>query len=122
MSLSIAQTIISQIKATVGTNSLLCWGFRSPKAFGEKSFGENFGGVFFQVSGLLFKGKVMVKLAYNDTYTVEFGTLRKGEWKAKKVIEDVYCDQLGEIIDDNVEGYFKNKDKAVNSYKNLYSI
>lgn len=99
---NLANTILSQIKAG-GQMKMMSWGFRSPNAFGENVFGENYGGVFFQVSGYKHSGKVMVKLDYNDTYTVEIGTLRKGVWKCKESVKGVYCDMLTDIIDGMVE-------------------
>jgi len=99
----IANTILSQIRAG-GVQAMMCWGFRSPKAFGPQHFGEGHnGGVFFQVSGFKWKGKVMVKLMLNDTYRVELGTLRKGVWKCKEAVDGIYCDMLTTTIDSMVE-------------------
>ena len=48
----------------------------------------------------------MVRLNGKDLYNVQFGYLRKGKFEARKDIEtfdDVFCDELANIIDDHVE-------------------
>lgn len=96
--------IYNQLR-TLGQTEMWSWGARSFKVFNEKNFTDigHLGGLFFQVSGHLFKGKVMIRLAGNDTYTIDFGTLRSGVFKSKKQITDVYFDQMVDIIDDYVE-------------------
>lgn len=42
---------------------------------------------------------VIVKLAADDTYSVEFGRVRKFDWIIDKQIEGVYAGQLGEVIE-----------------------
>lgn len=43
---------------------------------------------------------VIVKLERNDTYSIEVGRLRKKfYWTIEKQLEDVYADQLGEVIE-----------------------
>ena len=96
---------------TLGRNSLLTWAARNYRVFDEKSFTQNLeyhrGGLFFQVSGLLHKQKVMVRLQGNDLYHVEVGNIVKGSWKKKqgtKSYTDIYFDSLIDCIDDLVEG------------------
>lgn len=66
----------------------------------EKIIRFSKGGFFFPVNGYLHKGFVLITLAYNDTYTV---TLYNKKLIEKKQIEEVYFDQLVEVIDTNVE-------------------
>lgn len=40
---------------------------------------------------------VTIDLAWNDTYTVRRVFKRKGEFFIKGAVENVYCDQVGEI-------------------------
>lgn len=54
----------------------------------------------FKVSGYLFKGNVVITLAANDTYTVHLINNRN---RIIKKIEQIYFDQLVEVIDINVE-------------------
>lgn len=54
----------------------------------------------FDVKGTKLKrGKVIVYLAPNDTYTVVFGRVRGADWKELKRVDNVYVDQLVEVID-----------------------
>jgi len=52
------------------------------------------------VNGRYFKSWVVITLDYNDTYTVSF---LKKDLTVKTQIQEVYCDQLNEIIDDAIE-------------------
>lgn len=55
----------------------------------------------FRVKGALMSGVVRITLRGNDTYTIHFF---KGNSKdAFKTLENMYCDQLQEIIDGVVE-------------------
>jgi hypothetical protein len=104
-SLQIATTIIQQIKAT-DCFSLMAWGARDYVALneGEQSeIGFILGGVQFTVSGAKVKGKVLVYLMGDDTYTVRVGKIRKCEWKDIKIVEGVYCDTLMSVIDNIIE-------------------
>lgn len=108
----IANTIRQQIAAGYdrsgmnrGNYLMMCWGARQYAALPEQKIGEKLqlGGLQFRVSGYKHKGLVIVRLMANDTYKVEIGNVVKGSWKAKKTFDEVYCDQLTEIIDDSVE-------------------
>jgi len=96
----IAKTIISQIQYA-DRSALMAWG--------AKKFVVQTNGVMFQVNGLKFKGHVIVTLTPADTYTVELGkmNLRRNAknpgWNTVAKIEDVYCDNLMEIIDGAIE-------------------
>jgi len=96
--------ILEQLKTN--RNDLMVWGSTAFKTFSSNFFTDvpHLGGLLFKVSGLKHKSHVMIRLAGNDTYIVETGTLRKGEWKSKEVKTDVYCDELHSVIDDLVEG------------------
>lgn len=107
VTVEIAKTILAQIKSY---DQMLLWacGARNFTALSEEKLGSGnyqLGGVQMDVSGLKFKGKVIVRLIANDTYTVEIGYLSKVsyKWNIKKSVPDIYSDQLGEIIDSLVE-------------------
>jgi hypothetical protein len=53
-----------------------------------------------KVSGHLFKGYVVIALDYNDTYNVHLVTTHGN---ISKSIENVYCDELAEVIDNHIE-------------------
>jgi len=79
----------------VRRNRLWCatWGFNSPTNWQNKALS-------FKVSGFHHKGTVLITLAWNDTYTVRLINTRG---TIKKVFEEVYCDDLAELIDEQVE-------------------
>ena len=95
--MTIARTIISQIK-TLDHMALFAWGFKN--AFGLED------GVQFDVNGLKFKGKVIIKLNGSDLYDITFGRMNRKtfEFDVKETAEDIYCDQLVEILDHYIEG------------------
>lgn len=103
----IAQTIINQIKALTPGPVFWSWGpsaFRAVKENQIQGINENYlGGLLFYVRGMKHKGHVFVSLALNDTYTVSIGNVVKGQMKLKKQVNEVYFDQLGEIIDELIE-------------------
>lgn len=94
---SIAYTIMNQIKATTTFFIRGSWGARAYTA----TMFQDHAALAFKVSGLYHKGIVVV--AYNeatDSYDIHLLNTRK---TLKKTISDIYCDQLGEIIDREVE-------------------
>lgn len=94
---SIAETIFSQIKATVEAPVFWSWGVSKVMY----STNDDMPALMLRVSGALFKGWVYV--VYNeglDTYIVKLVTVRH---VVKKVVEDVYFDELGSLIDSLVE-------------------
>ena len=103
----IAQTIIDQIKALTPGPVFWSWGpskFRAVRENQIQGIDENYlGGLLFYVRGMKHKGHVFVSLALNDTYTVSIGNVVKGQMKLKKQVNEVYFDQLGEIIDELIE-------------------
>ena len=56
--------------------------------------------LFFRVSGRKHNGFVLITLAWDDTYIVR---LFSTQWNEKAKFENVYCDDLTEIIDEHIE-------------------
>ncbi len=93
--MTIAKTILSQIK-TIDPWAMGAWGAKD--LVGKES------GLQFKSSGMV-KWKGIVQVIYDeilDLYNVEFGRIRKYEYKIDKKIEGVYADQLVELIDGQV--------------------
>jgi hypothetical protein len=72
---------------------LMTWAARDFTRFGDKA-------LFFKVSGHHHKGIVLITLGWDDTYTVR---LLSSQWNEKAKFENVYCDELAELIDTKVE-------------------
>ena len=72
---------------------LMSWGARNFTNYDNKA-------LFFTVSGNHHKGIVLITLAWDDTYTVR---LLSSQWNEKAKFENVYCDELAELIDEKVE-------------------
>jgi hypothetical protein len=104
--LSIANTIISQIKAS-DPYALMAWGTSKPCPILEskKDIGYVLGGVSFKVRGAKVKrgGIVYVYLMANDTYIVRVGRLYNYKWTEIKTVQGVYCDTLMNTIDEIIE-------------------
>jgi hypothetical protein len=77
----------------INLRSFICWGVGRPYQFANKA-------LWFTVKGRYLKGNVLITLAWNDTYTVRF---LNAKWETIKVLEQVYCSDLNEIIDNNIE-------------------
>lgn len=95
--MTIASTIYGQIHALDGM-AWYAWGSKNPMALKD--------GLQFDVNGLVFKGKVIIKLTAMDDYTITFGRMNRKtfEFDVKETAEGVYCDQLVEILDHYIEG------------------
>ena len=111
----IAKTVLEQIKS--GDKwALAAWGAKNAVAMAAGKTddgGYRLGGVTFAVNTpKLSHGKVRVSLMANDTYTVESGRVRQGQWKSLGKKEDIYFDQLTETIDSLIE-----HPKHSNSYR-----
>lgn len=94
---STAYTILNQIKATASFPVRCSWGAHAYTA----TLFQDHAALAFRVSGLYHKGIVVI--AYNedaDSYTIHLLNTRRA---IKKTISDVYCDELGRIIDREVE-------------------
>ncbi len=101
----IAQTILEQIKY-LDHMALMAWGSKHLIALSSEdrpNGKRQIGGLQMTVNGMKFRGQVLIRLMANDTYTIECGTLFKTNWKMKHQLEDVYCEQLVEIIDSLIE-------------------
>jgi hypothetical protein len=72
---------------------LMTWAARNFSQYENKA-------LFFTVSGHHHKGIVLITLAWDDTYTVR---LLSSQWNEKAKFENVYCDELAELIDNKVE-------------------
>lgn len=104
----VGKEIFNQIRA-LDKNALMAWGAKN-KAIADsgEDIGEagktikHDGKAQFDVSCPKFKGRVVIYLMPNDTYTIVFGQIRNSRWNVKKRIDGVYNDQLVEIIDDYV--------------------
>lgn len=71
----------------------MTWGARNFTNFEDKIF-------FFRVSGNKHKGYVVITLAWDDTYVVR---LFSTQWNEKAKFDNVYCDELASLIDENIE-------------------
>lgn len=102
--MEIAKTILEQIKAT-DRAALMAWGARNFVSMSEGTFEGHgqLGGIMFMVNGLKFRGKVVIRLMASDTYTIETGRIYKGEWKRSRLVDDIYCDNLVDVIDALIE-------------------
>jgi hypothetical protein len=103
----IAMTIFQQMKTLTPAPVMMSWGASKFQAVREnqiKGVNEDYlGGLLFYVRGMKHKGHVFITLSLNDTYTVSIGHVKKGVINPKKQINEVYFDQLGEIIDELIE-------------------
>ena len=99
--LHIAKTIQHQIVAQSPAD-LMSYAARDFVALNETD--NRHGGLQFRTSGYKHKGLVVINLMFNDTYTIETVKIRKGEVKVCDSYDDVYADQLIEVLDHMVEG------------------
>lgn len=93
----VAHTIYQQLRATTTFSVRGSWAAQNYQA----SVYKGMAALTFRVSGLRHNGRVYI--AYNegtDTYDVFLMDMRNREIKH---IEDVYCDNLGYLIDKEVE-------------------
>jgi len=93
--MTIASTIVGQINAL---DKMAFW------AWGTKDVVHMNDGLKFKTSGMVkWKGYVYVKYDYgSDLYSVIFAKVRKNEWKVEKTVDRVFCEDLVEIIDQQV--------------------
>lgn len=108
-SVEIAKTICQQLRYEDYLRPAR-WAAREYIALSEGDEGESIGkiqgGVRFKVSGtknIKRGGYVYVYLTWDDTYTVKVVKVRGNEIKTLKLLPDVYCDNLGEVIDHILE-------------------
>lgn len=93
--MNIAQTILSQIK-TIDARAMWAWGAKDLVNTGS--------GLQFKVGGMAkFKGHVLVKLNGGDLYDLEFYKIRKGQINVIQKFDDVYAEDLVNMIDSVVQ-------------------
>lgn len=90
----ISQTILNQIK------SLNKWALDS---WGAKNYIATDNGIQFDVRGSKFRGRIVIELdKSSDTYTIEFGNVRKLEWVVKKKLENIFAEDLVNVLDQHI--------------------
>jgi len=108
----VGRTISNQLQALTPTPVLWSWGATKFQIIGVSTdrsrsiqgVGEDYaGGLLFFVRGKKHRGHVLITLAYNDTYTVSIGSVRKGKINPKKQVKDVFFDQLSDVVDELIE-------------------
>ena len=99
--LEIANTIKRQIMVQ-SPHALMSYGAKNFVALGETD--KRHAGLQFQTSGFNHKGLVVISLAFNDTYTIETVKIRAGKVKVCDSYDDVYFDQMVEVLDHMIEG------------------
>jgi hypothetical protein len=94
----VANTIREQIK-TLDPRAMWAWGVKQ-FAYSAKGLGS----LNIVISGCTkVKGKAFVEITLmpNDTYTINvYKITSKYDTKTIKIVEDVYCDMLVDVIDD----------------------
>lgn len=98
--MAVATEIWGQIRASVTVSEVMSWGL-------SKKIATEYNGMpalQIRVSGLQHKGWVIIALNYGlDCYEVFFVSTRG---TVKKHLEEVYCDNLGQVLDRGIErGY-----------------
>lgn len=101
VAMQVANIIRSQLIRGSGVFVVGSWGAKNMTALEETE--NRSGALQFRVNGAKFKGYVKIELMWTDTYTVTLFKVVKGAVVIKEVIEDVYCDNLVDIIDSRVE-------------------
>lgn len=112
----IATEIWRQIRATTPMSVIFSWGV-SKKAFTEV---DNMAALVIKVSGFKFKGQVYIALNdVTDTYEIRAINCRG---RVVKVIEDVYCDTLGRVLDNLIERDLSwSDDEYMRRVRNAYA-
>ena len=119
--LAVANIAMMQIEAGVGGNVVMSWGIHGIGC-GEVTLSNHHVApcLILKVSGLIHTGVVIV--AFNvgsDTYEVQLRTFKGepvGEWHT-----DVYCEELGKLIDELVERPAGMSDDDYNTLSDLDS-
>lgn len=115
--INVANVAMSQILASVGSAVVMSWGIRGRGCGEVEHDGLVMPCLLLNVSGLIHTGLVVAALNEDkDTYEVQLRPVGEpaGEW-----ITDVYCDQLGSLIDSLVE---KPKEMSDEDYKTLANV
>lgn len=95
--MTIARTIRGQIFALDGM-AWYAWGAKNAMGLDD--------GIQFDVKGLEFKGKVIIKLNGSDLYDITFGRMNRKtfEFDVEHETKDIFCEDLVEILDHYIEG------------------
>lgn len=105
--IDVAGQIYNQIRL-YDRNAFMAWGANSFSKNGPNNgivgyMKRNEGHLIFSVNGPKFKGKIIVLCMLDDTYTVIAGRVEKVngliDWNIHHAIEDVYVDNLVNVID-----------------------
>lgn len=91
------QEIAKIIAQQIGGKAFYMLGAKN-KIYGENEKGQTYLG--FKIRGS--RKANYIKVIYNDgldIYNIEFGKIRNFEYKIVKTVEEVYCDQLHDIIE-----------------------
>ncbi|MEB6550172.1 hypothetical protein MXL46_13840 [Heyndrickxia sporothermodurans] len=101
MNTEIAKTILNQIRI-LDKFALMAWG--------TSEFVALQNGVQFKIRTPLYKrgGRVKITLNSMDTYDIEVFKIVKSEIITLKKSNDIYCDQLVEVLDSLIEEDEKN--------------
>jgi hypothetical protein len=72
-------------------------------SWGSKNFVGSDKALQFDVRGPKFRGRVIITYDRSkDLYSIEFGNVRKLEWKSKKIIEPVFAQDLVNVLDGQI--------------------
>lgn len=96
-----AQEIKNQIVAQ-SPMALMSYGAQKFVAHGDND--NRRAALEFRVNGYKHKGLVRISLGWNDLYTIETIKIRKGEVKICGSYDEVYFDQMIEVLDHLIEG------------------
>ena len=100
----VGQTIYQQLRG-LDPMALMAWGAKDFVSFDNampiagQNIGERGGGLMFRVNGPKFTGKIIIGLNFMDLYDVVAGKVVGTDFQTVKVVNDVYFDQLIEVID-----------------------
>lgn len=98
ITISIASTIWSQLKATTNFFVLASWGIKKRMYFHHEGLGMS--GLVLEVSGKLYQGHLFI--AYNEGWDV-YELYKLNGLVVELIKEDIHFDELGTVIDKNVE-------------------
>lgn len=115
--MEIAKTIQKQILANVGQSVVWSWGADAWSVAILKHNGMDCSTLTFKVRGFLHKGRVrIIYLPVPDTYTVQLLKGMQPQQTETIITEltEVYCDEIGTVIDELVE----TKNDKSEEYKN----
>ena len=115
----VAKTIVNQLFATTKTGVLMSWGIGGLGAgVVRNKDGYLSPCLVMDVSGLVYKGRVLVALN-KGTDTYEVYMFLNGDDKATLMADELYCDTLGEWLDEHIE---RPKEMDDETYKILSTI